>query len=287
MPSAGGESSGARCMQSRSCSRTISTLATKCRLPPARWLSWARRRFRTRRVPPSCGEPAPSSSARPRSARGPTGEDRRLPVAGAAVGLGITASQTPDPRDPATFANRNKVFSDYTQFLDPDGLKGARIGVMRNGVTGGSAKTDAIYDTVIQAMSDAGATIVDPADIPTITDIIAFGSEFVVLTYDFLRDLNAYLATRVGVPIRTLADAIAFNEANADEELQYFGQELFLLAQSDPFTQADYQAALADERMIGGPQGIDAALQQFGVDALVSPTAWPAWTTDLINGDHF
>src|SRR5207253_1222131 len=108
-----------------------------------------------------------------------------------------------------------------------------------------------------------GRTVSDAAVAP---DIIAFGSEFVVLTYDFLRDLNAYLATRVGVPIRTLADAIAFNEANADEELQYFGQELFLLAQSDPFTQADYQAALADERMIGGPQGIDAALQQFGVD---------------------
>src|SRR5438552_2781301 len=107
-------------------------------------------------------------------------------VSDAAVALGIIASQIPDPRDPATFANRNKVFSDYTQFLDPDGLKGARIGVMRNGVTGGSAKTDAIYDTVIQAMSDAGATIVDPADIPTITDIIAFGSEFVVLTYDLL-----------------------------------------------------------------------------------------------------
>ena len=97
-----------------------------------------------------------------------------------------------------------KTANSNRRFLDPDGLNGARIGVMRNGVTGGSAKTDAIYDTVIQAMSDAGATIVDPADIPTITDIIAFGSEFVVLTYDFLRDLNAYLATRVGVPIRQL-----------------------------------------------------------------------------------
>jgi len=208
-------------------------------------------------------------------------------VSDAAVVLGVISSQTPDPRDPATFANREKVFSDYTQFLDPDGLRGARIGVMRNGVTGGSAKTDAIYDAAIQALSDGGAIIVDPADIPTITDIIAAVSEFTVLIYDFLRDLNAYLATRVGVPIKTLADAIAFNEAHADVELKYFGQEIFLLAASAPFTQADYQAALANERMIGGPQGIDAALQQFGVDALVSPTAWPAWTTDLINGDHF
>ena len=208
-------------------------------------------------------------------------------VSDAAVVLGVISSQTPDPRDPATFANREKVFSDYTQFLDPDGLHGPRIGVMRNGVTGGSAKTDAIYDAAIQALSDGGAIIVDPADIPTITDIIAAVSEFTVLIYDFLRDLNAYLATRVGIPIKTLADAIAFNEAHADVELKYFGQEIFLLAASAPFTQADYQAALANERMIGGPQGIDAALQQFGVDALVSPTAWPAWTTDLINGDHF
>jgi amidase len=207
-------------------------------------------------------------------------------VSDAAVVLGVIASQSPDPRDPATFANRNKVFSNYTQFLDPDGLRGARIGVMRNGVTGGSSKTDAIYDAAIQAMSDAGAIIVDPADIPTISDIIGALSEFTVLLYDFLRDLNAYLATRIGVPIRTLADAIAFNDAHADVELKWFGQELFLIAESDPFNQADYQAALANERTIGGPQGIDAALQQFGVDALVSPTAWPAWTTDLINGDH-
>jgi amidase len=208
-------------------------------------------------------------------------------VSDAAVVLGVIASQTPDPRDPATFGNRAKVFSDYTQFLDPDGLRGARIGVMRNGVTGGSAKTDAIYDAAIEAMSDAGAIIVDPADIPTISEIIAGASEFTVLIYDFLRDLNAYLATRVGVPIKTLADAIAFNEAHADVELKYFGQELFLLAESDPFTQAEYQAALANDLAIGGPQGIDAALRQFAVDALVSPTSFPAWTTDLINGDHF
>ena len=208
-------------------------------------------------------------------------------VSDAAVVLGIIASQNPDPRDPATFKNRDKVFSDYVRFLDPDGLKGARIGVMRKDVTGASPKADAIFETAIKAISDAGATIVDPADIPTIDDITSGASEFIVLIHDFLRDLNAYLATRVGVPIRTLADAIAFNEAHANVELKFFGQELFLLAQSDPFTDADYQAAVAHDLAIGGPQGIDAALQKFGVDALVSPTGTPAWTTDLINGDHF
>jgi amidase len=208
-------------------------------------------------------------------------------VSDAAVVLGIIASQSPDPRDPATFKNRDKVFSDYARFLDPDGLKGARIGVMRKDITGASPKADAIYDAAIQAMSDAGAIIVDPADIPTIDDITSGVSEFTVLIHDFLRDLNAYLATRVGVPIRTLADAIAFNEAHANVELKFFGQELFLLAESDPFTDAEYQAAVAHDLAIGGPQGIDAALQKFGVEALVSPTGTPAWTTDLINGDHF
>lgn len=208
-------------------------------------------------------------------------------VSDAAVVLGVIASQTPDPQDPATSRNRDKVFSDYTRFLNPDGLKGARIGVMRKDITGNSPKADAIYDAAIKAMSDAGAIIVDPADIPTIDDITSGASEIIVLIHDFLRDLNAYLATRVGVPIKTLADAIAFNEAHADIELKFFGQELFLLAQSDPFTDAEYQTALAHDIAIGGPQGIDAALQKFGVEALVSPTGVPAWTTDLINGDHF
>src|SRR5437773_2258769 len=95
-------------------------------------------------------------------------------VSDAAVILGVIASQSPDPRDPATFAHRDQVFRDYTQFLNPDGLRGARIGIMRQGVTGGSSKTDAIYETAIRAMRDAGAIMVDPADIPTIGEIIAF-----------------------------------------------------------------------------------------------------------------
>src|SRR5438093_10088855 len=92
----------------------------------------------------------------------------------------------------------------------------------------------------------------------------------------------------VGNELANLAlDELDSTRLHADIELKYFGQELFLLAQSDPFTQTDYQTALARERIIGGEQGIHAVLQLFGLDALVSPTGWPAWTTDLINGDHF
>ena len=214
-------------------------------------------------------------------------------VADAAAVLNAIVSRTPDPRDSATSGapqpgqTRPPIPADYTQFLDPTGLRGARIGVARNGVTGFNDKADAVYETAIQAMSSAGAIIIDPTDIPTIDEINMGNSETVVLIFEFKRDLNAYLATRTGVPIRTLADAIAFNEAHADQELKFFGQELFLLAESDPFTQAEHDAAFARERQIGGPLGIDAVLQQFNLDAIVAPTGSPAWTTDLVDGDHF
>ncbi len=108
-----------------------------------------------------------------------------------------------------------------------------------------------------------------------------------MLFYEFKRDLNTYLATRTGVPIHTLADAIAFNNAHASQELQYFGQEEFLLAESDPFTTQQYQDALAQGHRLAGAEGIDAALANNNVTALVAPSGGPAWTTDLINGDHF
>src|SRR2546422_10392398 len=206
-------------------------------------------------------------------------------VADAAAVLGAIASQLPDPRDPATGSTRSKVFTDYTQFLNPDGLRGARIGVARSGITGSSDKADAVFETAIRAMRDAGAIIIDPADIPTINEINAGNSEIVVLIFDFKRDLNAYLASRVGLGVHTLADLIAFNQAHADQELPFFGQELFELAESDPFDAPTAAGALARDLQIGGPLGIDAVLQQFHLDAIVAPTGTPAWTTDLVDGE--
>ncbi len=206
-------------------------------------------------------------------------------VADAAAVLGAIAG--PDPRDPATAASQGKFFTDYTQFLDPDGLSRARIGVGRAGMTGYSEETDAVFEAAIHAIRDAGATIVDPADIPTIDQINAGAEEITVLLFEFKRDLNAYLATRTGVPIRTLADAIAFNEAHADVEMKWFLQELFLLAENETPSLADYEAALIEERRIGREAGIDAVLAQFDLDAIIAPTGSPAWTTDLVNGDHF
>ncbi|MBA2642267.1 MAG: amidase [Actinobacteria bacterium] len=206
-------------------------------------------------------------------------------VADAAAILGALTGV--DPRDPDTAASAGKFKTNYTQYLDAHGLQGARIGVMRSGVTGYSEETDGIFEDALEAMKAAGATLVDPADLPTIDEIATGAAEIVVLVYEFKRDLNAYLATRTGVPIKTLADAIAFNEANAARELKWFLQEWFELAESDPFDKATYDAALLDARRLGGADGIDATLKANNLQALVAPTGSPAWPTDLVNGDHF
>ena len=206
-------------------------------------------------------------------------------VADAAAVLGALVGV--DPRDPATQASAGHFHTDYTQFLDPDGLSGARIGVMRNGVTGYSRYTDAVFEEAIQAMADAGATIVDPADIPTMDQLLTDQAEIIVLIWEFKRDLNAYLATRTGVPVHDMADVIQFNLDHFEQELKWFGQEFFELAEAEIFSEQEYIDALARERSLSREQGIDAALAENDLDALIAPTGSPAWTTDLVNGDHF
>lgn len=212
-------------------------------------------------------------------------------VADAAAVLGALVGV--DPRDPATAASAGKVFADYTQFLDPNGLRGARIGVVRQSVTGYSPETDAIFENAVKLLAALGATIVDPADIPGIDEI--GGDEFTVLLYEFKDNLNAYLATRVPNPrfprepvLRTLEQLIAFNKAVAAVEMPYFGQEIFELAQTyGPLTDQAYRDALARSQRRGGADGIDKVMNELRLDALVAPTGSPAWPIDLINGDHF
>src|SRR5437868_1254143 len=135
-----------------------------------------------------------------------------------------------DPNDPATAASAGKFFTDYTQFLNPNGLCGARLGIPRQVYFGYSAKTDAIANAAIECMRQLGAEIIDPADIPTAQQISP-DSEITVLLFEFKADLNTYLSELTNTEIRTLADIIAFNKKHAEEELKYFGQELFLRAQ--------------------------------------------------------
>jgi amidase len=203
-------------------------------------------------------------------------------VADAAILLGALAGVDPD--DAATAGSRAHTRSDYREFLKADGLRGARIGVSRN-YFGFNDRVDAIMDEAIAAMKSAGATIVDPANLATRGKFD--DAEFDVLLYEFKADLNAYLAKSAS-PRKTLASLIEFNNANRDREMPYFGQEIFEQAQKKgPLTDPKYKAALAKCRLMSRTRGIDALLAQHKLDAFVTPTGGPAWTTDLLNGDHF
>ena len=207
-------------------------------------------------------------------------------VADAATVLGALVGV--DPRDPATSASAGKFYTDYTQFLNANGLQGARIGVLRKYVTGYSYFTDAIFNAALVVLQNAGATLVDPADLPSADTINSNSPELTVLLYDFKADVNTYLSTRTGLSVHTLADLIAFNNSHASEEMPYFQQEIFELAEATTnLTDPAYVAALALNHSLSREQGIDAVLQQYNLDALVAPTGSPAWPTDLVNSDHF
>src|SRR5438876_5330896 len=207
-------------------------------------------------------------------------------VADAAAVLGALVGV--DSRDPATAASAGKFHRDYTQFLDPNGVNGVRIGVAREYEGVGSPHTDAVFEDALSALHGAGAILVD-VSFPHLSEINSGGSEFTVLLNDFKHDLNAYLSTRSGVPIASLADAIAFDNAHAAQEMPFFAQEIFDLAQtfSGDLTDPTYLAALARDKVIGGSEGIDSILSSSNVKAIVAPTDTPAWPTDLINSDHF
>src|SRR6266511_1576083 len=204
-------------------------------------------------------------------------------VADAATVLGPMTGV--DPRDPATADSRGHAFGDYRRFLDPDGLRGARIGVWREGVFGISPEADAIADAAIGELSRLGATVVDPADIPNVADV--FGPELTVLLFEFKADIAAYLSELERTSMRTLADLIAFNDANAEQELRWFGQEIFLLAEETTgLDDPAYLEALRTSKRLA-QEGIDGTLDRLDLDAIVSLTNSPPWTTDLVNGYHF
>jgi len=191
-----------------------------------------------------------------------------------------------DPRDGATTGSRGKAHGDYTKFLDPAGLKGARIGVARE-FFGGNDHVDRVIEEAIAAMKDAGAVVVDPVKIRHRDRLDA--TEMEVLLFELKADLNAYLRTAgPGAAARSLAGLIAYNERNAAREMPYFAQERFVEAQKKgPLTDAAYRKALAANHRLARVEGIDATLARHRLDALVAPTGGPAWLTDYVNGDHY
>jgi len=203
-------------------------------------------------------------------------------VRDAAILLGALAGA--DPRDTATAAGTGKAAADYTKFLDPNGLKGARLGVPRK-YFGFHDGVDALMEQALDTMKRAGAEIIDPADLDSFGKFDA--TELTVLLYELKADLNTYLAARRDPDIHSLQGVIEFNENNRDREMPYFGQDLFVKAEAKgPLTEKEYLEALDADHKFARTEGIDGVMDKFHLDALVAPTGGPAWLTDLVDGDH-
>jgi len=200
--------------------------------------------------------------------------------------LVLGALTGPDTADPATAAGADRAESDYTQYLDPNGLSGARIGVATQ-YSEGHEVVEAMLAEALDVMRGAGATVVE------IPEVQAWrrmgGPSGRLMRYEFKADLNAYLSgLGPEAPVKSLEEIIAFNEANAHRELPYFQQEIMHQAQElGPLSDPDYQEALAEAMRLSREEGIDAVMGEHELDAIVAPTGSPAWTTDLINGDRY
>lgn len=205
-----------------------------------------------------------------------------LSVEDAAIMLNVMAGS--DPSDPAT-APADQHKTDYTKALDANALQGKRIGVARF-LAGYHPATDAAFEEALAQLKAAGVELVEIKDFPARRDVGA--AEFTVLLAEFKAGLNAYLAaTPEAVKSRTLDDLIAFNAATP-AELEFFNQDLFEEAAKAPaLTDKAYLEAKATAARLAGKEGIDKLLADNAVIALVAPTGGPAWTTDLVTGDHF
>jgi amidase len=190
-----------------------------------------------------------------------------------------------DPRDGVTAASAGRVSTDYTKFLDPNGLKGARIGVARK-YFGFNDAVDHFMENVIDEIKKQGAVIIDPADLESHGKFD--DTELTVLLYELKADLNAYLANRgPDVRVHSLKELIEFNDHNAEKEMPYFGQDLFIKAEAKgPLTSNEYLDAVEANRRLSRREGIDGVMDKFHLDAILAPTGGPAWLTDLANGDH-
>jgi len=201
-------------------------------------------------------------------------------VADAAILLGALTGV--DEQDSATRPSEKRAFNDYTQFVDKNGLKGARIGVARKTV-GTDKRILKIFESCLDAMKKMGAVIVDPADVPNFNKFDKTEGE--VLYYEFKADLKKYLAG-TKARVKTMAEVIKFNKENKDRVMPYFGQEHMEIAQKKgSLRDKRYRDALAKNHHLTRKEGIDIAMRTHRLDAIAVPSGGPAWTIDLVNGD--
>jgi amidase len=198
----------------------------------------------------------------------------------------LTVIQGFDPTDPATADARPYARRDYLRSLRPDALRGKRIGVFRGG--GDVPVVNAVTDATIVKLRSLGATVIDDVELPGLDE--AFNNELPALLTEFKHDINAYLAALQlpGRHPKDLAGLIEFNREHAAQEMPFFGQEIFELAQAttgdlnDPTYAAQRRTATTAAR-----RAIDSAIATHRLDAIIAPTNGPAWLTDLENGDDF
>ena len=204
-------------------------------------------------------------------------------VADAAILLGALTGVDPD--DPFTAESQGKAFTDYTRFLDPHGLRGARIGVPRK-LFGFNDWVDRLMEKALDDIRRQGAVIVDPADIESLSKLGE--GETTVLLYELKADLNAYLAgLGPGAPVKSLKEIIEFNDRHQRREMPFFGQDFFIKAEAKgPLTSKEYVDALENNHRLTRAEGIDAVMDKQQLDAFVAPTGAPGWLTDLVDGDH-
>jgi len=202
-------------------------------------------------------------------------------VADAAVLLGAMTGV--DPRDAATGGSVGKAHADYTQFLDTQAMRGARIGVARE-LFKLHRLVDPVMESALEAMRRAGAVLIDPVKLPARQDL--GGADYQVMLFEFKAGLNAYFASLgANAPVKSMQELIEFNDRNRESELPFFGQETLIEAQSKgPLTDQAYLDA--KERCLKWSKGIDSAMDEHQLEAVVAPTGGPAHTLDMVVGDR-
>jgi amidase len=203
-------------------------------------------------------------------------------VTDAAILLGALAES--DPADSETHVPAGKFYNDYAQFLDKNGLKGARIGIATN-MTGFHKGVDEILKQAVARLKEAGAEIIE----------FEFGTnrkmgqpEYQVLLYEFKADLNKYLQSHPNCKPKSMADLIEFDKANSPSEMPWFGQDIFEEAEKKGgLEEKEYLNVLAESKKLSQAEGIDAEMAKLKLDCILAPTNGPAWTIDWVNGDHF
>ena len=201
-------------------------------------------------------------------------------VADAAALLNALAG--PDTNDPATDAGKNHFGQDYTRYLDSGALQGKKIGVNRKNFSI-SYLADPVFEGALEALKGAGAELVDPVEMP---EGRTWPHEGTVMQYEFKYGINAYLDwLGPSAPVKSLQDLIDFNNAHADLEMAFYGQQIFEEAiEKGPLTDKEYLDALAECRRISRTEGIDMLMDKYGLDAVCNPTYGPAGPIDPLGG---